>query len=257
MPTTLVHDREAYYVGRRLGRDARPPVLLLHGAGGSHQHWLYQVRDLASPACAPDLPGHGRSAGSGFARIAAYGDWVVAFLDELDLDRAVIAGHSMGGAIALDVALRYPDRVGGVGLISTGARLPVSPALLAGLRDDPPRTIDLIAKWSFGREVPPEMVEMGREQMGAVPPEVLYGDFAACDAFDVRDRLGEIVAPAAVVCGTHDRMMPARHSAALRGGLPTARLTLVHGAGHMLMIERPGAVTRALARLVESLDLSS
>jgi pimeloyl-ACP methyl ester carboxylesterase len=254
MPFAQVEGVNVYYAHRRPALPSGPPVVFLHGAGGSHQHWLYQVRDLASPACAPDLPAHGRSAGPGFVRIAAYGDWVVAFLDSLGLERVVIAGHSMGGAIALDVALRHPDRVGGLGLISTGARLPVSPALLAGLRDDPARTIRLITEWSFGRQVPSEMVEMGHEQMAAVLPQVLYGDFAACDVFDVRDRLGEIAVPSAVVCGIHDRMMPARHSVALRDGLPDARLTLVHGAGHMLMIERPGAVTRALARLVESLD---
>lgn len=255
MSTVRVMGGEVFYVGRRPVPERRPPVVFVHGAGGSHQLWLYQVRDLPyAQTYAPDLPGHGRSLGPGRDHIAAYGDWLVAFLDGVGLDRAVLVGHSMGGGIALDVALRYADRVAGLGLIATGARMRVAPALLEGLQQDPEAAVRLIVGWSYGPEAPEEMVRQGRRQLQQTPPDVLYGDFVACDAFDVRDRLGNISAPAFVLCGTKDRMTPAKYAPALRDGIPSSTLHLVEGAGHMVLVEQPQAVTRTLLDFLRRLD---
>jgi pimeloyl-ACP methyl ester carboxylesterase len=255
MPTVDVGGQEAYYVQRRPATRAAPAAILIHGAGGTHQQWLYQARDLPAAATfAPDLPGHGRSAGPGRTLVAAYGDWLLGFLDSLGLEKAVLVGHSMGGAIALDVAHRFPQRVAGLGLVATGARLRVAPAILDCLRQNPGEAIRLITEWSYGAEAPPEMVRLGRRQMEAGDPEVLYGDFVACDAFDLRDRLGEIRAPAAIVCGTGDRLTPPKYATFLRDNLPAATLRLVEGAGHMVLVERPQAVVQALADLLRTLE---
>ncbi|HSJ59485.1 MAG TPA: alpha/beta fold hydrolase [Anaerolineae bacterium] len=253
MPLLDVQKERIHYVSRRRGEEHLPPVLFIHGAGGSHQHWLYQVRDLPTTVYAVDLPGHGRSDGSGRDTVGGYADWIVHFLDAAQIERAVLAGHSMGGAIVLDMALRYPERVTGLGLVSTGARLRVAPVILDGMRAGPEQTVHLIGDWLFGSQAPQEMVEMARRQMAEVPATVLHGDFLACDAFDVRDRLDGITAPAIVVSGTEDRMTPVYLAAALRDRLPAARLHVVHGAGHMVMIERPESVTRALGRFLASL----
>ncbi len=248
MPYLTVAGMKAHYLHRQPVPEEGPPLLFLHGAGGSHQHWLYQVRDLPRSATyALDLPGHGRSEGTGYDTIQAYGDWLVAFLETLGLERAVLVGHSMGGGIALDVALRYPHRVAGLGLVATGARLRVAPALLDGIQHDPKAAVQLICDWAYGPEAPPEMVRLGRRQMSAISPQVLYGDLVACDAFDVMGRLGEIAVPALILCGTQDRLTPPRYSAYLRDQIAGATLHLVEGAGHMVMVEKPEAVARAIA----------
>lgn len=255
MPHISLGGQKVYYVQRRPAPARQPAVVLIHGAGGTHQQWLYQVRDLPAAATfAPDLPGHGRSEGQGRSLVAAYGDWLLAFLDDLGLKKAVLAGHSMGGAIALDVALRFPERVAGLGLVATGARLRVAPAILECLRQNPEEAIRLIAEWSYGAQAPPEMVRLGRRQLAAGDPEVIYRDFMACDAFDLRDRLAEIRAPAVIVCGTGDRMTPVKYATFLRDQLPGADLRLVEGAGHMVLVERPQAVVQALAALLQALD---
>jgi pimeloyl-ACP methyl ester carboxylesterase len=254
MPFLTVAGYKAYYAHRRPVPAAQPPVVLIHGAGGTHQHWLYQVRDLPqAPSYAPDLPGHGRSEGAGRDSIAAYGDWLVAFLDAAGLERAVLVGHSMGGATALDTALRYPDRVVGLGLVATGARLRVAPALLVSIQQDRDRAIRLLSEWTYGPEVPDELVRLGRRQLAEISAEVLYGDFAACDAFDVMGRLGGIGMPALVVCGTKDRMTPSKYSVYLRDQIAGATLHLVEGAGHMVMLERPQAVVNTLSTFLERL----
>lgn len=254
MPFVAVEGVRAHYVHRRPVPTAGPPVVFVHGAGGTHQHWLYQVRDLPrSPTYALDLPGHGRSEGQGRDSIAAYGDWLVAFLDVIGEDQAVLVGHSMGGAIVLDVALRQAGRVAGLGLVATGARLRVAPAILDGVQQTPEAAVRLICDVAFGPETPSEMVRMGRHQMSAILPEVLHGDFAACDAFTVMDRLGEITVPAFVLCGSQDRLTPSKYSVYLRDQIARSVLHLVEGAGHMVMVERPESVVEALSSFLDSL----
>ena len=252
MPTLTVAGAKTYYAHRRPVPADRLPVVFVHGAGGTHQHWLYQVRDLPRERTyALDLPGHGQSAGQGRDSIAAYADWVIAFLDAVGIERAILVGHSMGGAICLDVALRYPARAAGLGLVASGARLRVAPAILGMIRQDPEGAVRLITDWAFGPEAPPDLVRLGRRQMGATPPEVLYGDFVACDLFDALDRLAQLSTPTAIVCGSQDRLTPAKYALYLRDQIAGAALHLVEGAGHMVMVEQPQAVVRALTSLVE------
>ena len=254
MPFLTVAGARAHYVSRHPVPTAGPPVVFVHGAGGTHQHWLYQVRDLPrSPTYALDLPGHGRSEGQGRNTISAYSDWLVEFLDAVGEDQAVLVGHSMGGAIALDAALRHAGRVAGLGLVATGARLRVAPAILDGILEDPEAAVRLICDFAFGPETSPDMVRMGRRQMGAIPPDVIHGDFVACDAFSMMDRLGEIAAPAFVLCGTQDHLTPSKYSVYLRDRIARSVLHLVEGAGHMVMVERPEAVVAALSSFLESL----
>ena len=254
MPFLTVAGLRVHYVCREPVPASRPPVVFIHGAGGTHQHWLHQVRDLPqTPTYALDLPGHGRSEGEGRDTIAAYGDWLVAFLDAAGLKQAMLVGHSMGGAIALDVALRFPARLAGLGLVATGARLRVAPAILDGLRQRPEATVRLICDAAFGPEASPEMARLGRRQMGAIPPEVIHGDFLACDAFDVLGHLAGIRTPALVLCGTQDSLTPRKYSTYLRDQIPGAMLHLVEGAGHMVMVEQPQKVSQALSTFLAGL----
>jgi len=254
MPYVTVAGARAHYVHRRPLPAEQPPIVFIHGAGGTHQHWLFQVRDLPnSQTYALDLPGHGGSEGTGKDNIAAYGDWLVAFLDAIGAEQAILVGHSMGGAIVLDLALRHAPRVAGLGLVATGARLRVMPAIFEGIRQDPEAAVRLICDFAFGPEAPEEMVRLGRRQMAAIPPDVFCGDFTACDAFNVMDQLAEIAAPTLVLCGTQDQLTPSKYSVYLRDHIAHAALHLIQGAGHMVMVERPKAVAEAISAFAADL----
>jgi len=244
MPVVQVGGQTLFYtVGGRGG----PALVLIHGAGGSHLHWPAALRRLpGATVYAVDLPGHGRSAGPGREHIEDYATDVVGFLDAVGIPRGVLVGHSMGGAIAQMTALMAPERVAGLVLVGTGARLRVAPVILEGILQDARGTLDLITEWAWGPEADPTLVARGRQVMARVHPQVVWGDFTACDRFDVRERIGEITAPTLVITGSEDRMTPPKFGQWLAERIPGARFVLVEGAGHMVMLEKPDEVARAV-----------
>jgi pimeloyl-ACP methyl ester carboxylesterase len=247
MPTVDINGAPIYVFAHREGDGSIPPLVLIHGAGGRYDHWPPQIRRIGVTAVyAPDLPGHGRSGGAARENIGAYAADILALADALGLDRFAAAGHSMGGAVALRMALDAPGRIAGLALVATGARLRVARDLLGALKDDTGAAIDFIIVHSFGPDVSEDIRQLARRQLHAVDPAALRADYAACDAFDVRDRLGEIAAPALVACGTADRMTPQGFGEQLAMRLPAAELRIFEGAGHMLPAERPDALARAL-----------
>jgi pimeloyl-ACP methyl ester carboxylesterase len=167
-------------------------------------------------------------------------------MDGLQLQQAVLVGHSMGGAIAMMMALQHPERVAGLVLVGTGARLRVLPAILEGTLSDFQDTINLICGYAYAPDTSRQLVRQGEQQMLQVAPQTIHDDFAACDAFDVMERLGEIRCPTLVICGTEDRLTPPRYSEYLVGRMTGAELKLIAGAGHMVMIERSEAVAEAI-----------
>ena len=234
----------------------KPPVVLIHGAGGTHLYWPTLIRRLVGyPVFALDLPGHGKSTGDGKQSIEAYADTVKAWMDFIGLGPAAFFGHSMGGAIVLNLALEYPQHVLGLGLLSSGARLRVHPALLESTTSEATLSIavEQLIQWAFDPQFPPRQRQIAAKRMAETPAHVFHGDFLACNAFDVRDRLVEISQPTIVVCGAADQLTPVRFSEYLAGEILGAQLKIIHGAGHMVMLEQPAAVAEIMRGFLEGI----
>ena len=235
---------------------AGPALVLLHGAGGSRLNWtselsrLGQARLSGATVYTLDLPGHGRSGGAGRGAIEDYATDVVSFFDAVGIGRAVIVGHSMGGAIALTMALDSPKRVAALVLVATGARLRVAPSILERISTDFEAAVGIITRYAWSREAPAELVDLGRERFRDAGPDVLLGDLTACDRFDVMERLGEIDVPALVVVGSADRLTPVEYSHDLAEHISEAQIVIIEGAGHMVMLERPMEVAKAVRRFL-------
>jgi 3-oxoadipate enol-lactonase len=238
---------------------AGPPLVLVHGAGGTRRHWPEEVRTLPGRrVLAVDLPGHGSSPGSSLTSVPAYARGVLAALDALELPSAVLAGHSMGGAIALTAALEAPSRVAGLVLVGTGAKLRVSQAILQATADPAALAAGAatMCDFAFGSGAGAALRSEFTEGLLALAPGVAHGDFAACDGFDAMARLGEIRAPTLVVCGAGDRLTPPKYSEFLRDRIAGARLEMVPGAGHMVQLEAPARVAGSVAAFLSSLGPS-
>ncbi len=252
MPTVNVAGEDTYYV-QRLTRGSDTSLVFIHGAGGTHRHWAHQVRGLASVnAYALDLPGHGRSGGQSRTSISSYAEFLEGFVGALGLQRVVLVGHSMGGAIVQHFALNHTSRVEGLVLVGTGARLRVLPRILEGLLSDFDSTVDMLLGYAYAEDAPSQLVELDKREWLANPPEVIHGDFLACDNFDVMERLGKIRCPTLVLCGEDDLLTPAKYGRYLQENIPNATLSIVPGAGHMVMLEQPEQVNRAIEEFLQA-----
>ena len=246
MPKMKIAGEDIYYVQRSTG-GAESSMVFIHGAGGTHRHWGYQLQAVPGPNLyAPDLPGHGRSGGGARTSITGYAEFLGSFLEGLGLTRTTLVGHSMGGAIAQDFALNHASEVDRLILVGTGARLRVLPSFLQGLLNDFESAVEMILGYAYSDSAPQELVDLGRQEWLANPPEVLHGDFFACDNFDVMDRLGEIRCPILLICGEEDQLTPSKYSQFLRERVAEAMLTIIPRAGHMVMLEQPEQVSRAI-----------
>lgn len=230
-----------------------PPVILLHGAGGNHLYWPSQIRRM--PGCrvyALDLPGHGKSGGRGQQTISTYARVVLEWLDEIEAEQTILIGHSMGGAIALTLALEAPERVCGLGLIGSGARLHVAPQIIESAASSTTfhNAIQTVVGQSFSPHSSEQLLEQAARRMAEIRSTVLHGDFLACESFDVSERIAEIQCPTLVVCGAEDKMTPLRSSQFLANTIPHARLEVIPEAGHMCMLEQPQLVAAKINKFI-------
>ena len=256
MPYIVVHNQRIHYSEHRAAvGPERMPLVLVHGAGGTLYHWPPGLRRLAQhDVFAIDLPGHGRSAGPGREDIGDYADFLQDWAEALGLPPFVLAGHSMGGGIALTFALRYPQRLRGLALVATGARLRVHPDILQGIRLDKEGVGEQLVDWVHGHRASPAQRRQYLRHFMATDTDVMYGDWLACDRFDVMQQLTDIHLPALIIAGSQDRMTPVKYAAFMADSLPDADLTVIEGAGHMIMLEQPELVVGAITGFLERLQ---
>src|ERR1700753_830178 len=171
-----------------------PAVVMLHGAGFDHSTWALHSRWFAHhgfSVLAPDLPGHGRSAGQALPSIAAMADWTAALLGAAGATQGTLGGHSMGSLIALETAARHPDKVSGLSLIGTAATMTVGPDLLNAAEANDVAAIDMVSIWGlgfkaeFGGSLAPGLwMHQGAQRvLERTAPGVLHSDLAACNAY--------------------------------------------------------------------------
>ena len=226
-------------------------LVFLHGAGSSSLAYYYQLRHFRNSK-AIDLPGH--SSGKACNNIESYLEWVRGFISARRYKDVVLCGHSMGGAISLLYALRYPEELKGLILIGTGARLRVHQDYLNLCRQPGPDN----ANWLAGHmkhfnSVAPDMHPVLSQRAEEVGPEVELNDLMACDRFDVMDQLGKIVLPTQVLCGSDDVMTPVKYSDYLTENMQNARKAVIPGGTHFVQMEKFKTVNEEIESFMGSL----
>jgi pimeloyl-ACP methyl ester carboxylesterase len=228
---------------------ATETLVFVHGSGDSGAVWGPLIALLPEVyAVALDLPGHGaltEQPGPAEPSVADYAAFVRGELERLGADKPTLVGHSLGGAIALRLALDAPERVGRLALVGSGARLRVAPAFLEAARAADSTGMLAITRMAFAEQHTAEADRYHAQRAGAAPG-ALYRDLAACNQFDVMSEAARITQPTLLVVGEGDRMTPPKYSEYLAAQLPNATLAVIPDAGHYAQIEQPQRVADAL-----------
>jgi pimeloyl-ACP methyl ester carboxylesterase len=228
-------------------------VIFVHGSGAYDGVWRYQTEHFPD-SDAVNLPGHIQ--GQLLNSVEEYSDWLREYADGLDYRDVVLVGHSFGGAIALQYALKYPDKLKGIIIIGSGARLRVHPAFFAELecaiKSDPERWWQQVA--ASYHLTPKDYAREVLETQTAIGPAVMLNDFQCCDRFDVIDDVQEIKLPTLVICGERDTMTPVKYAEYLRSKLANCEVVIVPGATHFVFAEKPETVNHAIADFLQRLS---
>jgi pimeloyl-ACP methyl ester carboxylesterase len=272
-PVAFRHLRERVEGGVVAGAEAGsgPPILLLHGLGGTWQYWGRTMELLAGDArcIALDLPGFGQSdtPPGGFSLDSA-SDNLAAALRVLGGAPAVVCGHSLGGPLGARFALRHPDAVSRLVLVGPSGLAPAPPWQLRALRAVPAYNLLQRAPFHWEHWLLP-IAPLRRTALGllvdnpsAVDPALVRrivdgARFAraitpalgASFATGLDDDAPLVSAPIAAIWGARDRMVPPSDAEILTRVAPSAEVHFLPGCGHLPMVERPEAFANALRYL--------
>jgi len=254
------HDGGSIYTVER-GNPGDPTIVLSHGVTLSVRVWHHQLDDLPARGfrvIAFDHRGHGRSVvGAEGHTLENLGLDLKTVLEDLDLRNAVLVGHSMGGVAVQEFVTKFPDiaaeRVAGIVLLSTlaytpfGSRPTRTKARLEKLTKRTPDTTwmwrsrnlgFLLSRVGFGKDPRPSHVELVRQLMLECPHETRRDAPRVLVGLDLTRELPDIRIPTLVIGGTADVLTPPFEARRMADLIPGARLELMHGGGHMLMLER-------------------
>ncbi len=239
-----------------------PPVLMVHGLGGSWRNWLENIPYLARShrVIALDLPGFGTSPlPEKQITIGSYGDFLVEFADTLGLGpETALVGHSMGGFISTEAAIARPDRFSSLVLVAAAgityasiktsqkdmakvivkAMMPIAAGSLErGFNRSRLRSAQFAGVFAHPTRISREMLwELSSYAMDA--PGLIQAAYAIA-GYDTRDRLPEIRIPTLLIWGNRDLLVPVPAAFSYRRKIPDAELSLLDDTGHMIQMERP------------------
>jgi 3-oxoadipate enol-lactonase len=238
-------------------------ILLLHGLGANSASWQLQIPDLTAAgyrSIAPDAPGFGQSPypGGGLT-VKMIANTTRSLLDMLDIQICHIVGISMGGTIALQMAIDFPQVVDKLVLVNTFARLNLSNPLIwpyflvrailvytLGL----PRQAKAVAQHIFPRPEQEMLRQALIQQILQADPHGYRAAMWGLARFDVRRQLANVSAPTLVVTGDQDTTVPPPNQQELVEGIPNACQAIIHGAGHAVTVEKSETFNQILLQFL-------
>lgn len=227
-------------------------LLFIPGAGHNSTVWHYQ-RNYFKDSVSVDLPGH--HGGEPCVSLEEYARWLHHYIVNSGFSDMILVGHSMGGAVSITYALLYPDTIRGLVLIGTVGKSRTNLKFLriieAGITE-PDIWLSSFVRPHYVR-VEPWLREKIVSDIAGIGASVQLNDFKCCDNFNVLDKVHQIEVPTLIICGSNDKMTPAKYSLYLAERIPDARTVIVEGGSHVVFMEKPdevnGAIEEFLCRL--------
>ena len=238
-------------------QEAGETVVCLHGAGSHGEFFMETLGALEGRhgVIVFDQPGHGRSGSlDSLGSVQKMAEFTLELCDVLGLERPVLMGHDMGGAVALQMALNQPERFRALIVAACGGRI-----------DVPDETLEQARRVSEGKErrpfdpsnfssgTAPEVMKKAFMWGLKTDPRATYGDLLACRDWNVDEALGSIRIPTLVTHGSDEHEIIQTQAARLAETVPEARLEIIPGAGHALLPEAPETLANVVHTYLEGI----
>jgi 3-oxoadipate enol-lactonase len=262
----VTHDgRRIHYELHGLEADGASEVVLLHGLGSCGDDWPLQLQALMPRhrILTLDLPGHGTSdPPRGWPRISQLAEAVGRVMDETLPGPAHVVGLSLGGAVALRLAVDQPHKVRSLTAVNTFARLRSTRSgrghalrrLTLLLTAPMARVGAWVAQGLFPHEGQESMRRLAAERIAGNSRLAYWKSIGAVLGFDLRSRLGEIRCPTLVVAGQDDATVPMAAKVELQRAIPRARLAVIPRSGHATPLDAPQAFNALLLGFLDEMD---
>ena len=225
-----------------------PAILLIHGAGGQADSFMPLIDALEGQAniASLNMPGAGRAYGPVLEDIKEQAAYVAGFIAASG-EKPWLAGHSMGSAIALQVAKDWPDSLAGLILFNPASSMPLSDKFMDRVANDVPGTMSAFLRKAYGPSAPVDWMESSIAIVCNMPPATVIGDFKACRSYDSNPYLPDIKLPVLIITGEEDGVNRPEESHKIADALGNkGKVVLLPKTGHMTPMQSPQEVAREI-----------
>ena len=259
MPEVLVQGDRIHYLEGGKFHKSHPTLLFIHGAGQSTTTWRLQQEIFADHEefnfIALDLPGHGCSKGNAFSTVEEYKEFVLEFIQTLELGEVILIGHSMGGGIGMLMAIENPEYMKACVLVATGAKLSVAKQTLELVKDNFASFCEISPQRMFAEDSPKELKQEFRNGLLDTGQQVCYQDLIACNEFNITNDVYKINVPTLIISADKDILTPLKYGDYLHQKIYASQFSQIKDSGHFIMQERVQEFNRVLMDFLN--DLSS
>lgn len=247
-------DKIHYLVGETLDCSL-PTLLFIHGAGQSTATWKYQKNVFGKMPgfnfIAPDLPGRGGSGGQGYRSVYEYKDFVFEFIEAMELGELIIVGHSMGGGVAMLIAIEHPELLRACILVATGAKLSVAEQSLLAAKNNYEAFCEISPTRMYAENSPDELKEEFKKGLLNTKAEVCYWDLVACNEFNIMDDVNKIQTPTLIISADKDILTPQKYGEYLHQKIYGSDFHVISDSGHFPMQEHPYEFNTVLSNFLK------
>ncbi len=221
---------------------SRPTLLFIHGAGQSLATWRFQENIFTNHPdfnfIFLDLPGHGISGVDGLRSVQEYKNFVLEFIQTLELSEVILIGHSMGGGIAMLVAIENPQILQACALVATGAKLSVAEQTLETVKKNYETFCEIAPQRMFAEESLDELKQEFKNGLLDTGKQVCYQDLIACNEFNIMSEVDKINVPTLIVSAGKDILTPLKYGEHLHQKIYGSKFHQIKGSGHFIMQEK-------------------
>lgn len=248
----IYKDKRIFY--RSGGRDKSNPLILIHGLAGDSRLFHNQLKFFA-PHCrviAPDLPGHGKSDPFDDNTVSLYSEALSRIIAHEGLEKSILLGHSMGGAVAIQYYLANRDKVKAVILVSTSHKFNIDSADAAKAEEDFDNFYKTLITGSFSRKAGIFLMA-SENSIPETQKRALMADLKICAAIDFEDDLSEIKVPALIIANRDDAVLDSKLTAEMSKKIAGSRLVIFNNSGHVPFFEESASFNLEVKNFMETI----